>query len=704
MSLTDLIGLTGLALGLTYFVCQWAYDRHKWTRELSEGKQREANLAAQISELVKGFADEQRVLRDSAVERDEQKRLQELLATEMTDKERYARIVINENMELNIQGLKTKVPTLIELQDVYVPLKVTRTKLEMARLETDRESQIGSVDRARIMSEDSDGIRIGLKELFHQQLKKPTEGGLPSRALIILIAGPGAGKSTFLQFAALTFAMGHNEKTFSLSGDYLPLLIRLRELNPAELKDRSLATLATEMADKRGYSLSHQFFRDHLEHGDFVVMLDGLDEVPTPADRLTVIDWIRQASASYADNAFIVTSRPAGYPSHELRQFVRLEVDEFDKGDIKTFCEYWIRAVETTLRGDTTETRARVAAASRDLYDAIESKPQITRLASNPLLLSIIALVHRYRARLPERRVELYSECLDVLLEHWDAAKKLSVPFPAHQAMQVLQPTALQYHLLGTKEMERSDLRQLICEYLPRARITEDTDLVADEFLEAIRDRSGVLTGYSTTSYGFAHLTFQEFLAAREIMNTGQESLLVDKFGDAFWKEVTLLYVGLRDATSFFQQLVKSDRVRSESVRDALDVLLESVACQPSVENELVRQMFEASCQLVGDTAGTEWLETLMTSDRPDLLARFASDVMLSTPVAPVARYAAWKFFRNGTLQKRFPKTSARLDDEVRFSDAVKRTETAVLGVGRSIEDGVEKERQHRAKGNGVDA
>jgi hypothetical protein len=77
---------------------------------------------------------------------------------------------------------------------------------------------------------------------------------------------------------------------------------------------------------------------------------------------------------------------------------------------------------------------------------------------------------------------------------------------------------------------------------------------------------------------------------------------------------------------------------------------------------------------------------------------------MLSTPVAPVARYAAWKFFRNGTLQKRFPKTSARLDDEVRFSDAVKRTETAVLGVGRSIEDGVEKERQHRAKGNGVDA
>jgi predicted NACHT family NTPase len=58
----------------------------------------------------------------------------------------------------------------------------------------------------------------------------------------------------------------------------------------------------------------------------------------------------------------------------------------------------------------------------------------------NPLILQITALVHRDRGTLPERRVELYDECTNVLLEKWDMAKGLKVTLSARQARQILRP------------------------------------------------------------------------------------------------------------------------------------------------------------------------------------------------------------------------------------------------------------------------
>jgi predicted NACHT family NTPase len=45
--------------------------------------------------------------------------------------------------------------------------------------------------------------------------------------------------------------------------------------------------------------------------------------------------------------------------------------------------------------------------------------------------------------------------------------------------------------------------------------------------------------------YDFAHLSFQEYLAAAEIVRLKQESLLYDKLGEDRWKAVILYYAGL---------------------------------------------------------------------------------------------------------------------------------------------------------------
>ena len=61
---------------------------------------------------------------------------------------------------------------------------------------------------------------------------------------------------------------------------------------------------------------------------------------------------------------------------------------------------------------DGTEARREFDSLSR----GIESNDRIRPLAVNPLLLTVIAIVHWNRKRLPEQRVDLYDECVDVLL------------------------------------------------------------------------------------------------------------------------------------------------------------------------------------------------------------------------------------------------------------------------------------------------
>ena len=76
---------------------------------------------------------------------------------------------------------------------------------------------------------------------------------------------------------------------------------------------------------------------------------------------------------------------------------------------------------------------------------AIREKPQIRDLAINPLMLTVIALVHRDRVKLPDRRAELYAEAVDVLLGKWDEARGVAEP-----------------SILGDKPFDTGDKRLLL--------------------------------------------------------------------------------------------------------------------------------------------------------------------------------------------------------------------------------------------------
>lgn len=97
-----------------------------------------------------------------------------------------------------------------------------------------------------------------------------------------------------------------------------------------------------------------------------------------------------------------------------------------------------------------------------------------------------------------------------------------------------------------------------------------------DKFLTSMRDRSGVFVGYGTETYGFQHLSFQEYLTAEAIHNKSKVEILVDHFDEIWWREPTLLALGLGNP-SIFEPFMASFLRSRKNNGSAADFMLRCV-------------------------------------------------------------------------------------------------------------------------------
>ncbi|MCP4265526.1 MAG: SUMF1/EgtB/PvdO family nonheme iron enzyme, partial [Candidatus Brocadiaceae bacterium] len=284
----------------------------------------------------------------------------------------------------------------------------------------------------------------------------------------------------------------------------------------------------------------------------------------------------------YPNTNFVITSRYAGYlgKSRLNGNVLELSIQDFSMDEVREFLTNWFAAVEVGLHPGMDE--AKWEKKGKDgallLLERVTKSEHIRKLAVNPLLLQIIALVHRDRGTLPQRRVELYEECTNVLLEKWDMAKGLDTLLTAREARQILQPLALWLH----EEDERrsasmEDIKRALKD--PLEKIGK-SDIDTETLLKNIRDRSGIFMGYSESEYGFTHLSFQEYLSAEQIRNKNLTKKLLDNYGERWWREVILLSLALNNPSiieTFMEQLIPTTKFLREIsiVEDAIQDSIE---------------------------------------------------------------------------------------------------------------------------------
>ncbi len=473
---------------------------------------------------------------------------------------------------ITLAGFETnKVRMPIGLDDLYVEL---RASVGRRYGDEDRKGGKGSG-----MEPGEHEREIRLRSAFDRGGRKHAIRG------VVLLGEPGSGKTTHLKRLAYVLATKSDEVP-GLPEGVVPIFLPLRNLEP-EMK--SLRDLIDGEYRSEFSKLSTNFAAKLIKGAPILYLLDGLDEV-SATRRVEIKKWIQNGhDNSDHQSFFLVSSRFAGYtPDVRLGdEFLELHLRPMNPEESRTFIHKWYTAVETSVANDLERGRRTAASQTKDLLKILDDQQSRSRrlaeLVGNPLLLTALCLVHRDRARLPERRVELYEECINVLIELWRSAKKLHISVDAKTARQILQPMAYWLHQEEKRTRATAmELEPILGPALAKARCSVHD---AETFLQTIRDESGLLTGFSHQEYGFLHLGFQEYLAAREFRSLAFQNPqhpaeplnpLLDHFGESWWREVTMLLLALEDPyifEPFFSALVERSRFVTE--RETLDLCLE---------------------------------------------------------------------------------------------------------------------------------
>ena len=419
------------------------------------------------------------------------------------------------------------------------------------------------------------GFKIPSKNLTLQELEqiqnlniwhfiRKAKQHRPFRQLAILAWG-GYGKTTLLKHVAYIY--GTQQQGQFQVPKRMPVLLVLRKYrdllaqeNPPSLPElitkHHIPSLPKE-GDER--TAPANWATDLLRQGHAVVMLDGFDEVAKD-QRPAVARWINAQMRLYGNSIFIVTSRPKAYKEQDAASRLELStslwVRDFNENQRHDFVTRWYECQEKYAHGgrDTPDVKQLATSSTQDLLGQIEARQELKDLAKNPLLLNMIVTFHRRYpgARLPQRRVELYREICLLQLRDRPRARRLDTLLTQCDAQSILQQVAWGMMKQRWERIKRPNLLSGLQKVLER----QSESIEAADFLEQAIQISELLVEQED-EIEFAHLSFQEYLAAAEIACTQQETTLYHCFNDDWWKPTILLYAAQVNPTRLIRKMLE---------------------------------------------------------------------------------------------------------------------------------------------------
>jgi hypothetical protein len=482
---------------------------------------------------------------------------------------------------IDVQDLATGGDHIPELDELYVDVVLA------SRAERQASGAQGSGEPSGPAAEDSPRWH-SISELLDRR----------SGVVLALIGQPGSGKTTLLAHAARRSARtpvpGRPRRR------RVPVLLALRARAESILADPSISlpdVIRAGVGDGPGKE-PRGWWERQLSRGRCLVLLDGLDEVARDDARLAVAEWVERQIAAYPGNHFVVTSRPYGLPDSLTAQADVFVVRPFMPDQVRLFLDRWCLAAERHATGAAgrsarraVEIRARESAAR--LTSRLGQHPALWELAANPLLLTMIATAHRYRGALPGSRADLYGEICHVLLSRRGQSKDLPelLSWPAKQTLLA----TLAYQMM--RDHVSSLPADRVLETLGPGLERFSSSVAGDAFLDDI-SRNGMFTETPAGEYSFTHLTFQEYLAARNVSaNPGLVQSLAGNVSDPWWHETVLLYAATSDASPIVRACLDSGTIPALTL--AFDCADASAELDPDLRRRLDeqrRRAFEPDC------------------------------------------------------------------------------------------------------------
>jgi hypothetical protein len=497
---------------------------------------------------------------------------------------------------------------------------------------------------------------------YGNQILRPGDGGLDTKG-IVLVGGPGQGKSTVAQIVAhayrigfireidvkqlgpnATDSIGQMEQRLKAQSIPIPrrrrwpVFVDLAKYGTHLAKSSNSPSLLAYIASSiiiNGASISPQALHSYMKTWPVCLILDGLDEVPNTKIRNALIaaisNFVVESSSEGVDLFVIATTRPQGY------------VAEFDEAfPTRTFVLSPFNSVEAMS----------YASALIDLRtnDDVEQHRQIhdrlsfavqqrmtMSLMTTPLQVTIMTALAERAVELPTTRYELFDAYYSTIYDR-EVSKSTAFEILKKQRAHInhVQEQAGLRLQIDTETADSSDAlltRKAVARILT-ARLKHsghdesDARELAKELLAITLDRLVLLVSPYGSGFGFEVRSIQEYMAARALTEGADQAILANLrllARSAHWRNVWLLaaerlleareHLGpsiMELVTTFDEQNV-GYRVAKAGAGLAIDLYLDNWASEfPALR----RRTLTTALGFLSDTSeSVEWRVTRVMGD-----------------------------------------------------------------------------------------
>jgi hypothetical protein len=314
---------------------------------------------------------------------------------------------------------------------------------------------------------------------------------------LVILGPPGAGKTSCLRrivYESAKASIGSDDPS-------IPIYVQLRDL-PLE-GDFDSAQIES-IVSANDEDLKH-ILRDRDSLSRILLVLDGLDEVPSAGARRQVLDYVTRLCLTLPTVRVVLSTRELSYEQH-LPDFAHVRLEPFNESQIAKWSLQYIA-------------RHRPRHDWAAFIDHLSQTPDVAALATNPLLLSLIASLFVRDRVLPENKALVLERCFEALLQDWDAARGV-LRWPDSPAMhrQIrLALSALSYAAIeeGTEEFAEADLNRQT-ERLVGLRSSSLTILNACT-------TSGLTERRGEHRWVFKNYAIRDYLAARFLIDSTED-------------------------------------------------------------------------------------------------------------------------------------------------------------------------------------
>lgn len=396
--------------------------------------------------------------------------------------------------------------------------------------------------------------------------------------LLVVVGGPGAGKSTLLRRLTWDWAA---EGQVVLRVSLRAVALRMSQ---GETFDEALLAVASEGFPSIGKALYSMLSNATL------LLADGLDE--TDPNRSGIADRLQRWAFASPERQVVLTTRPVGHNPAWFEEWKHYELLPLGRSDIEGFAEIVFGLLHPD---DSEEAEKRL----RGFLEELDHSHTASIAARNPQLLGFLIALYVKGHDIGGNRFQLFDKTVEEVRKQTTPDRVFRHQVDAPIAHQGLDCTG--WLMLHSPNLSEAGLVEGLGQHLAEELSLRPLQArqIASEVLLFWEER-GLLERVSAgteTTFTFVHMAFQEFTAARFLVQLPDEELIAwirSNYNSPGFRE-TLLLTGATDRVSLtINTLIElddpSDPVCTAAIL-AADVLAEAEDSPTDLQEAVFRHL-----------------------------------------------------------------------------------------------------------------